>query len=100
MRNRIQIVCIVVIVGGTHIHRVLFQLNKEERDTIDETDDIRPSVVDIPVNLHLLHREKAVLRGIREVNHHRTPLLLPAVRLLHRHGDAVADEEILLLVHL
>ena len=100
MWDRVQIVRIVIIVGTPHIHRRLLQLDKEERNTVHEPDNIRPPAVDVPVNPQLLDGEKGIVLRIVEVDHRSAFRLRLPIRFLHRDGDAVADEEILLLIHL
>ena len=52
------------------------------------------------MNLHFLHREEAVSRRVLKVDHHGAALLRAPVRAANGDGDAVAQEEVFLLVDL
>ena len=45
MGNGVQIVGVVTGVGILHIHIVVLQFHKQQRNTIDKADDIRPAAV-------------------------------------------------------
>lgn len=100
VRDRVQIVRIVVGVGVLHVHRGVFELHEQQRQAVDKADDIRPPAIEVAVNLHFLHREEAVFRRVLKVDHHGAALLRAPVRAANGDGDAVAQEEVFLLVDL
>ena len=67
MRDRVQIIGIIVRVGVLNIDRGLFQLHKQQRDPIHESDDVCAAAVKIAMDLEFLDRkEGATARVIRE----------------------------------
>ena len=98
--DRVQIVRVVVGVGVLHVHRGVLELHEEKRQAVDKTDDIRPPAVEVAVDLHFLHRKETVFRRFLEIQHHGAPLLRAPVRAADGDGDAVAQEEVFLLVDL
>lgn len=100
MRDRVQIVRVVVGVGVLHVHRGVFEFHEYQRKAVDKADDIRPFSVILAVDFHLLHREEAVFRRILEVDHHGAALLRAPVGAADGDGDAVAQEKVFLLVDL
>ena len=100
MRARVRIVRVVVGVGILHVHRGVFELHEQQRQAVNEADDIRPAAVEIAVDLHFLHREEAVFRRVEKVDHHGTLRLRAPVGAADGDGDAVAQKEILFLVDL
>ena len=100
MRDRVQVVGVIVLVGVPHVHRRLLQLHEEQREAVHEAHDVRPAAVQLPVDLQLLDRQEFVVLRVPEVDHRGGLRLRLPVRLLDRYRDAVADQEILLLVRL
>ena len=94
VRDRVQIVRVVVGVGVLHVHRGVFQLHEQKRQAVDKAHDIRPAAVEIAVDLHLFHREEAVLRWVLEIDHQGAALLRAPVGAADGDGDAVAQEEV------
>ena len=100
MGNGVEIIGVVVGVGILHVHRVLLQFNKQQRNPIDETDNIRAAAVQVTVDLQLFDGEEMVVIGIPEVDDRGTFGFCPAAGLLHGDRDTIPNEEILLLVDL
>ena len=96
----VQIVRVVVGVGVLHVHRGVFQLHEQKRQAVDKADDICPSAVKVAVDLHLLDGKEAVLCRVLKVDHHGAALLRAPVRAADGDGDAVAQEEVFLLIDL
>jgi len=100
MGNGVEIIGVVVGVGILHVHRVLLQFNKQQRNPIDETDNIRAAAVQVTVDLQLFDGEEMVVIGIPEVDDRGIFGFCPAAGLLHGDRDTIPNEEILLLVDL
>ena len=100
MGDGIQIVGVVVGVGVLHIHPGGFQFHKQQRDAIDKAHNVGTAAVQVAVDLQFLDGEKMVVARVLEVDHGGVFLLCLAAGLLHGDGDAVPDQEILLLVDL
>ena len=100
MGNGVEIIGVVVGVGILHVHRVLLQFNKQQRNPIDETDNIRAAAVQVTVDLQLFDGEEMVVIGIPEVDDRGIFGFCPAAGLLHCDGDAVTNQEIFFLVDL
>lgn len=100
MENGIQIIGVVVGIGVLHIHHVLFQLNEQQRDSVDKADDVCAAAVQVAVNLQFLDGEKMVIPGILKVNDSGIFRLCSAAGPLHHVGDTVANEKIFFLVGL
>ena len=100
LRDRVQIVRVVVGIGVLHVHRGVFELHEQQRQAVDKADDIRPAAVEVAVDLHLLHREEVVFRRVLKVDEGGAPCLAFPVRAADGDGDAVAQEEVFLLVDL
>ena len=100
MRDRVQVVAVIVLVGVPHVHSRFLQLHEEQREAVHEAHDVRPAAVQLPVDLQLLDRQEIVVLRVSEVDHRGGLRLRLPVRFLDRYRDAVADQEILLLVRL
>ena len=98
LRDGIQIILIVIRIGILYIDVVLFQLDKQQRKTVDETHDIRPPMMQRAVDVQLLNRQKVVFLRMLEVDDRRKARFLSAARFFDRHRNTVADEPIFLLV--
>ena len=100
VRDRVQIIRVVVGVGVLHVHRGVFQLHEQKRQAVDKADDIRPPAIEVAVDLHLLHCEEMIFLGILKVDHHGAALLGSTVRATDGNRNAVAQKEVFLLVNL
>ena len=100
MGDGIQIIGVVAVIGGLDVHVLLFQLDEQERDTVDKAHDIGSAAVQIAVDLHLLDREKMVFGGLFEIEDGGVAGLVCTARLSDLYGDAVAEHGILFLVDL
>ena len=100
MRDRVQIVRVVVGVGVLHVHCGVFELHEQQRQAVDEADNIRPAAVEIAVDLHFLHRKEAVFRRVLKVDHHGALRLRASVGAADGDRDAVAQEEVFFLIDL
>ena len=100
LRDRVQIIPVVVGVGVLHVHRGVFELHEQQRQAVYKADDIRPAAVEVAVDLHLLHREEVVFRRVLKVDEGGAPCFAFPVGAADGDGDAVAQEEVFLLVDL
>ena len=100
MRDGVQIIGIVVGVGVLHVHVAALQLDEQQGQAVDEAHDVRPAAVEIAVNFELLHRQKVIVPRVGKVDDHGPAGVGFPVRLLHRDGDAVPDQAILILIDL
>ena len=69
MRNGVQIVCVVLVIGFYHIHIMILQLYKQQRQTIDKTYDVGSPTVIGSLDPQLTNGNKAILLRICKVNH-------------------------------
>jgi len=100
MGNGVEIIGVVVGVGILHVHRVLLQFNKQQRNPVDKADNIRTAAVQVAVDLQLFDGEEMVVIRIPEVDDRGIFGFCPAAGLLHCDGDAVTNQEIFFLVDL
>ena len=78
----------------------VLQLHEQERDAVDEADQVGASAVERPLDPQLAHREEVVVLGVVEVEDAQATRLHAAARVAIRDLHAVAQEIILLLVGL
>ena len=103
MGDGVQVVGVVVRISILNINRRLFQLHKQQRNSIDETHDIRAAAVEIPMDFQLLNGQKVVsfrVVWVLKVNNHCPLFLGFAAGTLHCHRNSIPDQGILLLVNL
>ena len=56
-----QIIAVVVVISVSYIHRLLFQLYKQQGNAIDKADDIRPAAAKLGTgDFQLLHSQKVI----------------------------------------
>ena len=100
MGDGVEIVRVIIDVGVLNVHGSFFQLDEQQRQTVHKADDVRAAAVGVAVNFHFLDRKKIVILRVLEIDHGGFLRFGFAVRTLDRHGDSVADEEILFFVDL
>ena len=100
LRNRVEIVTIVLVEGIYHFYVVVLQFHKQQRQTIYETHDVSPSMIERTIHPHLTDTQEVILLRRSEVYHLSAYLFRLAVRLYTSHGHTILDVLILLLVDL
>ena len=98
--NRVQIIGVIIHIGVLHIHIVVFQLHKQQRNAVDKADDVGAAMIVFAVNLHFLDREKAIVIRVEKVDDSRPLDFGLAAGSPDRHGNTVADEGVFFLVDL
>ena len=98
MRDRVAVVGVVLLEGGLQVTVDVLALDEEQRQPVDEADDVRPATVQIAANPHFPHAEEVVLVGVVEVEHAQAPLGPPAPVVAVGDLDAVAQQVVLLAV--
>ena len=98
--HRVLIVPVVAVIGLTHIHAHLFQLDEKQRDAVHKANDVCPAVIQRALHHQLLHGEKVVIGGVIKINDTSQTLFDAAIRQAKVHRHAVRDEAILGLVGL
>ena len=61
VRNGVEVVGEVLLKGGFQIPVDILALDKQQRNTVDETDDVRPPPVEIAAHPQLAHAEEMVV---------------------------------------
>ena len=100
VRDGVQIVGVVVVVGVLHVHGIFLQLDEEQGDAVHEANDVGAAAVEVAVDLQFLDGEEMFVFRVLEVDDGRLFRFGFAVRAFDRYRDAVSDQEILLLVDL
>ncbi len=96
--NCVLVVREVLLEGNFQILVDVLALDEQQRQAVDEADDVRPFVVDVAAHPQLAHAEKVIVLRIAIVNHPQ-PFAHPLV-LGVAEGDlhAVADQVVLFAV--
>ena len=98
MRDRVAVVGIVLLEGRLQVAVDVLALDEQQRQPVDEADDVGPAAVEIAAHPQLAHAEEVVVRRVDEVDHAQAALrrLAPFVAI----GDlyAVAHEVVLVAV--
>lgn len=100
MGDSVQIVSIVVGISVLHIHCVLFQLHKQQRDTIHKAHNICAAAVKIAVDFQLFDSQKVVVVRILKVNDCCFFLLSSTIWTLDSDRNTVPDKGVFFLVDL
>ena len=79
---------------------MVLQFHEEQRQAIDEADDVSSAMIEGSIDPHLAHTEEVVLLRRSEVNDLGTYLFGFAIGLDARHGHTILDVLILLLIDL
>ena len=90
----------VLVVGAADVAVDVLQLHEQERDAVDEADQVGAAAVERPLDPQLAHREEVVVLGVVEVEDAQSARLHAAARVPIRDLHAVAQEIVLLLVGL
>ena len=96
VRDRVAVVGEVVVVGVLEVAVRRLQLDEDERDAVDEAEEVGPALVQVALDPELRDEEEVVVGRVLPVDDGE-PLGLPAaVRLANGDRDAVAEQ----LMHL
>ncbi len=98
VRDGVLVVQKVLLVGGADILADVLQLHEQQRQTVDEPDDIRPAAVEIAAHPQFPHTEEMIVFGIVKVEHPQ-PLSHPFALGIAK-GDLypVPDQVVLLAI--
>ena len=100
LRDGVEVVAIVHVEGIHHLHVMVFQLHEKQRDAVNKAHNVGTAAIEVAMHPQLTHAEELVLIGRVEVDDPGVHLLGLAVGFYARHGHAVPDILILLLVDL
>ena len=100
MWNGILIISIVIVICILYIHSILFQLHKQQWNTIYKANDIRPSAVQIAVDFQFFNSKKIVVVWILKINDHCFPCFRLSIRLLYSNRDSITNQKIFLFIYL
>ena len=98
--NGVQVVGVVVRVGVLDVHRGLFELHKEQRDSVDKAHNVGAAAIEVTVDFQLFDGQEVVVVRALKVDDRRSLFLGSAAGTLDGDWDAVPDQGILLLVGL
>ena len=90
----------VLVVGVADVLVDVFQLDEEQRDAVDEAQDVGPAAVGVARDPQLAHDQEMVVRRLLKVEDPKPQVLHGAIRPLHGHGHALPVEVVLLAVDL
>ena len=90
----------ILVVCAADVAVDVLQLHEQERDAVDETDQVRAAAVERPLDPQLADREEVVVLGVPEVEDAQGTGLHATARVPIRDLYAVAQEIVLLLVGL
>ncbi len=100
MGDSIAVVGQVLVVGVADVLMDVLQLDEEERDAVDEAQDVGPAAVGVARDPQLAHDQEAVVGRLPEVEDAQPQVLCRAIRPLHGHRHAVPVVVVLLAVDL
>ena len=96
----VQIVAIVIEIGGFYIYITAFQLDEKQGQAIYEANNICAAAVGVAVDFQLRDSQEAIVVRLAEVNHAGSAGVCFSVCLAYRHGNAVTNEVVFFLVDL
>ena len=98
MGNGVAVVRVVLLEGGLEVPVDVLALDEQQRQAVDEADDVRPPPVEAAAYPELAHAEKVVVRGVIEVEDPEAVVRQLALGVTERHPNAVAHQRVLLPV--
>ena len=98
MRDRVAVVGVVLLEGRLQVTVDVLALDEQQRQPVDETDDVRPAPVEIAAHPRLAHAEEVVVRRFVEVEDAQAPLRRLALLVAIGDMDTVAQQVVLLAV--
>ena len=100
MWNGILIVGIVIIICILYIHGILFQLHKQQWNTIYKANNIRPSAVQIAMNFQFFDSKKIIVVRILKIDNRCFLCFCLPIRFLYRNRNSVTNQKVFLLIYL
>ena len=100
LRDGIQVVGVVAVVGVLNVNGVLFELDKQQRKAIDKAHNIRAAAVMRTVDLHFLDGEEVVFLRLVKVEDCCLADICRSVVLLDMDGNPVFEQVVFFLVDL
>ena len=98
VRDGVAVIGVVLLEGGLQIAVDVLALDEEQRQPVDEADEVRPAAVEIAAHPQLAYAEEVVVIWVVEVEHAQAPLGRPAFLVTVGDLDAVAQQAVLLAV--
>jgi hypothetical protein len=98
VRNGVQVVGVILLVGGVDVDFEALELDEHQRQAVDEADHVRPAQPELAPHPEFAHRQVSVLLRVFEVDEPQAPVhdLAGRVAVLHRH--ALAQQLVLVFV--
>ncbi len=90
----------IFVIGTADVAVDVLQLHEQQRDAVDETDDVGAAEIQRPLDPELAHDEKVVVLCVIEIENTQRPGFHTPARVPVRHLHAVAEEVILFEVGL
>ena len=98
VRDRVLVVGQVLLVGGADVLVDVLQLHEQQRDAVDEADDVRPAAVEIAPYPQLAHAEEVVVGRLVEIEDPQPALDQLALFVAERNLHAVLEQGVFLAV--
>ena len=98
MGNGVAVVRVVLLEGGLEVPVDVLALDEQQRQAVDEADDVRPPPVEAAAYPELPHAEKVIVGGFVEVEDPESLVHQLALGVTERHPNAVAHQRVLLPV--
>lgn len=100
MGDCVQIVGVVVGIGILHVHRVLFQLHKQQRNPVAKTYNIGAATVEVTVDFQLFDVQKVVVVRVLKINNFCSFFFRSATGTLDDDRNPISDKVVFFLVDL
>ena len=98
VRHGVAVVRVVRLEGGLQVAVDVLALDEQQRQPVDETDEVGPAPVEVPAHPQLADAEEVVVGRLVEVDHAQAPLRRLALVVAAGHLDTVPNQVVLLAV--